>query len=42
MYMNMYVKEDALFAIQTICLVENDENDDIKKFFSSFKFNKEE
>ncbi|WAC02386.1 hypothetical protein N7U66_01250 [Lacinutrix neustonica] len=39
MYMNMYVKNNALYAIQTICLSENDENEDIKKFFSSFKLN---
>jgi hypothetical protein len=39
MYMNMYLKDSALYAVQTICLVENDENDDINKFFDSFKLN---
>jgi hypothetical protein len=38
MYMNTYLKNSALYAAQTICLVENDENEDIKKFFDSFKF----
>ena len=38
MYLNMYVKDGALFAIQTICMEANDENVDIKKFMDSFKF----
>jgi len=42
MYMNMYVKDDVLYAVQTICMAENDENEEIKKFLNSFKLNKKE
>jgi len=35
-YMNMYLVENKMFIAQVICLKENDNNDNINRFFNSF------